>query len=59
MADAPFTVVQIHLSEDGRGEGKVAPAASVVAGKGSIVLQNYAQQPTVMTDVQRERSNVG
>jgi hypothetical protein len=56
--DYPFTVIELHLNGDGRGEGRMSFATKVVADRktGQISLENYEHQPVLLTDVHRERS---
>jgi len=52
-----FTVIQLRLNKDGRGEGKLSLGTNVIAKKDvkTLVLGDYEKQPTILTDVQRER----
>ena len=54
-----FTVIQLRLSKDGRGEGKLSLATKVTASKETktFALEDYARQPAILTDVQRERTS--
>lgn len=56
---APFTVIQLHLDKDGRGEGKVSSGANITVGNEAtgIVLQDPAKLPTLLADVQRAKNN--
>jgi len=55
--DAPFTVIQLRLNKDGAGEGRLSPANKIRADKDlGIVLEDYPNQPTLLTDVQRDRN---
>jgi hypothetical protein len=51
------TLIQVQLNKDGRGEGKVSVGAKVSATKDGkvFVLEDYAKQPVVLTDIQRDR----
>ena len=54
--DAPFTVIHLRLSKDGAGQGKLSPGNKIRGDKETgIVLDDYASQPTFLTEVQRER----
>jgi len=55
--DYPFTVIEMHINGDGKGEGKMSLATKVVADedKRSILLENYSTQPVMLNDVTRER----
>jgi hypothetical protein len=50
------TVIQLQLNRDGRGEGKLSVGTKLSATKDGklFVLEDYARQPVVLTDVQRE-----
>jgi len=50
------TVIQLQLNREGRGEGKLSVGTKLTTtpdGK-MFTIQNYAQQPVVLTDVRRE-----
>jgi hypothetical protein len=49
------TLIQLHLNKDGRGEGKISVGTKVSASKEAFALEDYAKQPVVLTDVQRDR----
>jgi hypothetical protein len=53
--DYPFTVIELHLSKAGTGEGKTSLTAKVVADKDakSIALENYAAAPVVFQGVKK------
>ena len=54
--DSPFTVIQLRLNKEGTGEGKLSPGNKIRSDKeAGIVLEDYASQPTFLTDVRRER----
>jgi hypothetical protein len=50
------TVIQLQLNREGRGEGKLSTGTRLtVADHGKLfALEDYATQPVVLTDVQRE-----
>jgi len=54
--DYPFTLIEMHIRPDGRGEGKLSLATKIMYDKDSkeVVLENYATQPVQLTDVRRE-----
>jgi hypothetical protein len=56
--DYPFTVIELRLDAQGEGEGKLSLATKIVADRqsGSIVLEDYALQPTLLHSVKREKS---
>jgi hypothetical protein len=55
--DYPFTIIELRLDGDGRGEGKMSLATRVTADKDDkqIVLENWGTQPVTLKDVRRER----
>jgi hypothetical protein len=50
------TVIQLQLNRDGRGEGKLSAGSRLtVAPDGKLfAVEDYATQPVVLTDVQRD-----
>jgi hypothetical protein len=54
--DYPFTIIELHIDGDGRGEGKMSIATRVSADKkeNAIVLENWGTQPVLLKDVRRE-----
>ena len=53
---AEGTLIELHLNKDGRGEGKLSVGTQLQATHDGRLfgLQNYAKQPVLLTDVQRE-----
>jgi hypothetical protein len=56
--DYPFTVIELHIDGDGKGEGKMSIATKIIGNKDTktIVLENYATQPVMLNDVRREKA---
>ena len=54
--DYPFTVIELHIDGDGRGEGKMSIATKITADRknNSVVLENWGLQPVQLKDVRRE-----
>jgi hypothetical protein len=54
--DYPFTVVELHLDNNGEGEGTLSFATKVTADKkkNAVVLENWGTQRTRLTQVKRE-----
>jgi hypothetical protein len=51
--DYPFTVIEIHLDRNGKGEGRMSIATRVTAGgDGNIHLENYSVDPVRLQNVQ-------
>jgi hypothetical protein len=57
--DYPFTFIEIHLGNDGKGEGKMAVATQLQFDKkkNTIVLENYSSEPVRLTNVKVEKSD--
>jgi hypothetical protein len=54
--DYPFTVVELRISPNGEGEGKMTYATKIMEDKktGSIVLENWGTSPVLLQGVHRE-----
>ncbi len=57
--DYPFTVVEIHIGKDGKGEGKMSIATKVTWDKknNTLTLENYKSQPVLLNEVKRESAS--
>ena len=57
--DYPFTVIELHIDGDGRGEGKMSIATRITGNKDTktIVLENYTTQPVMLNEVRREKAS--
>lgn len=55
--DYPFTLIEIHLSPDGKGEGKMSVATKISLDKKQNVLEleNYASEPVRLQNVKLEK----
>ncbi|HEX4962406.1 MAG TPA: hypothetical protein VF173_16330 [Thermoanaerobaculia bacterium] len=49
----PFTVIEIHLDKDGKGEGRMSMATKVTLSKDgqTLELENYSTQPVLLEKV--------
>jgi hypothetical protein len=54
--DYPFTVIEVQLNSDGKGQGKVSVATKIIPDKenNTITLENFDLQPVQLTNVVRE-----
>jgi len=54
--DYPFTLIELHIGADGKGEGKMSIATRIMHDKkkNEIVLENYQSQPVLLTEVRKE-----
>jgi hypothetical protein len=55
--DYPFTLIEIHLSRDGKGEGKMSLATKISYNKKENVLEleNYSTEPVRLQNVKLEK----
>jgi hypothetical protein len=55
-----FTVVELRLNKQGRGEGKMSLAAKVTADADAkaVTLENYAAAPVLINNVKRTSSSI-
>jgi hypothetical protein len=56
--DYPFTLIEVHIGPEGKGEGKLSLATRITFDKknNTVVLEDYKSQPTLLNEVKRERS---
>ena len=56
--DYPFTLVEVRIGPEGKGEGKLSLATRITYDKknNTVVLEDYKSQPTLLNEVKRERS---
>ena len=54
--DYPFTLIELRIGPDGKGEGKMSIATKIMYDKkkNEIVLENYQSQPVLLTEVRKE-----
>ena len=51
----PFTLIELRLAQDGKGEGKMSVATKIIPDKDNktIVLEDWAAQPVLLQAVKR------
>jgi hypothetical protein len=49
----PFTLAEIHLNSEGKGEGKLSIATKITSRGNTLVLENYAIQPVQLNEVHK------
>jgi hypothetical protein len=56
--DYPFTLIEVHMGPEGKGEGKMSLATRITYDKknNTVVLEDYKSQPTMLNEVKRETS---
>ena len=57
VSDYPFTVIELHVPPSSKGEGKISVATKITFDKDTktIMLENYAAQPVMLSEVRREK----
>ncbi len=56
LSDYPFTLVEIHVDKDGKGDGRMLVATRLNVNKERVVeVENYGQQPIRLNDVKVEK----
>jgi hypothetical protein len=53
--DYPFTLIEMRLNGDGRGEGKLSIATKITLNGDVLVLEDYANQPVMLNDIRRQK----
>jgi hypothetical protein len=53
--DYPFTLIQMHMKPDDKGEGRMLAATAVTVKNGKLELENYGQEPVRLTDITEEQ----
>ena len=52
--DYPFTIVEIHLDKDDKGEGKILAGTKIYVDKNkNLVLENWGQQPVRFNEIHK------
>ena len=51
--DYPFTLIELRLDREGRGEGRLSLATKLTLNDNVLVIENYADQPVMLKDVRR------
>ena len=53
--DYPFTLVEMRIDGDGRGEGKLSIATKITLNGDVLVLEDYANQPVMLNDIRKQK----
>ena len=52
--DYPFTIVEMHLDKNDKGEGRILAGTRIyIDKKNNLVLENYGQQPVMFNDIKK------
>jgi hypothetical protein len=56
--DYPFTVIELHLNNDGEGQGMLSTAAKITRDKktGDVTIENWGTQPIRLMQVKTQRN---
>ena len=49
--DYPFTLVEMRMKPNEKGEGKMLAATSILTKNGRLELENYGQEPVRLTEI--------
>jgi hypothetical protein len=52
--DYPFTVIQMEVDRNGEGKGTLSYATKIITQGDTIVLENFATQPIMLTQIKSE-----
>lgn len=55
--DYPFTLIEVHLNREGKGQGKMAYATKITFDKkkNTVELENYSSEPVRLNEVTLEK----
>jgi hypothetical protein len=53
--DYPFTVIQMEIDRNGEGKGTLSYATKIIRAGDTIILENFATQPVMLTKIKSER----
>jgi hypothetical protein len=54
VTDFPFTLIEMRMGDDGKGEGKLLAATSISVENNRLELQQYGAQPVQLTTITEE-----
>jgi hypothetical protein len=52
----PFTVIQMQIGPDGKGNGTLSIATKVIANENVVELENFANQPVMLTEITSKKT---
>ncbi|HYE88426.1 MAG TPA: hypothetical protein VEA16_18825 [Vicinamibacterales bacterium] len=55
VSDYPFTVIQMHLDDNGEGRGTMSYATKIIARGNTIELENFATSPVMLTEIRAKK----
>jgi len=54
-ADYPFTLIEMRIDKDGKGEGKLSYATKLTLENNTLVIENYANQPVMLNEIKQKK----
>jgi hypothetical protein len=54
IMDYPFTLIEMRMKPNEKGEGKMLAATSILVKNGRLELENYGQEPVRLTEITQE-----
>lgn len=54
-SEYPFTIIELRLNKKNEGVGKLSYATKITSVGGVLVLENFADQPIVLSNVKKEK----
>ena len=54
VLDYPFTLIEMRMKPNEKGEGKMLAATSILTKNGRLELENYGQEPVRLTSITEE-----
>ncbi len=55
VMDYPFTLIEMRMKPNEKGEGKMLAATSITVKNGRLELENYGQEPVRLTSITQEQ----
>jgi hypothetical protein len=55
VMDYPFTMIEMRMKPNEKGEGKMLAATSITVKNGRLELENYGQEPVRLTQITEEQ----
>jgi hypothetical protein len=55
VMDYPFTLIEMRMRPNEKGEGKMLAATSITVKNGRLELENYGQEPVRLTQITEEQ----
>ncbi len=56
VMDYPFTLIEMRMKPNEKGEGKMLAATSITVKNGRLELENYGQEPVRLTSITEEQN---